>query len=582
MSDTKRTLAAGFLIALLTLFIPFYLTLIGVDSSLEPSSHIGEVSDGSPSSVPQPPPAVEVFSAQTNNLNLPSSQDLVQFSVVSNKYKAGLNNVGGGSITDFSIVDFGEKNHQYLGGYNNLGEYDELSPVTLVNSSDPFVCSPCLEPAGQKEKLISGLFTIKDAVLYKPGFSSQVSIVGNSQTINLFDGDSLVVSMEAKTDYGNITKKTVFSNDSFIIKHFYSFGRSGDFNLIWGEGMLPTEKNLSEEITYSQAFIAQNKEIEDMSLSPSSLDDVSDLISKRGLTDWVALRNKYFINALISNNAVGGEMEGYTKELSPGLFVPAYKVGLILGGVSSFGVSQYLGPLDIDLIEESNTYLDRVMNFGWLPIQPFSRSVLWVLKSLHLTGLNYGIILILFAFLIRLITGPLTKKSFQSTQKMQTVQPKMKKIQEKHKGDSQKLNQEMVKLYKTEGVNPLGGCLPMLIQMPLLFSLFIVFRSTIEFRGAPFVFWIDNLSQPDVLFNLPFYIPVYGGHVGFLPIVLGVSMFLSQRLSMATMDKSQKPMMYFMTAFFFLLFNQFPSGLNLYYTVYNILNYFQQKGLKRA
>ena len=165
---------------------------------------------------------------------------------------------------------------------------------------------------------------------------------------------------------------------------------------------------------------------------------------------------------------------------------------------------------------------------------------------------------------------------------MQTVQPKLKKIQEKYKNDKQRLNQEMVKLYSSEGVNPMGGCLPMLIQMPLLFSLFIVFRSTIEFRGASFFWWIQDLSQPDVLFNLPFHIPIYGSHVGLLPIVLGISMFLSQRLSMATMDKSQKPMMYMMTAFFFLLFNQFPAGLNLYYTIYNILNYFQQKKLKKA
>ena len=122
----------------------------------------------------------------------------------------------------------------------------------------------------------------------------------------------------------------------------------------------------------------------------------------------------------------------------------------------------------------------------------------------------------------------------------------------------------------------------MLIQMPLLFSLFIVFRSTIEFRGAPFMLWISNLSQPDTLFYLPFNVPIYGNQVAFLPILLGISMFLSQRLSMATMEKSQKPMMYMMSAFFFLLFNSFPSGLNLYYAVYNILNYFQQKGLKKA
>ena len=107
-------------------------------------------------------------------------------------------------------------------------------------------------------------------------------------------------------------------------------------------------------------------------------------------------------------------------------------------------------------------------------------------------------------------------------------------------------------------------------------SLFIVFRSTIEFRGAPFFWWITDLSKPDVLFNLPFNIPIYGSHVGLLPFVLGVSMFFSQRLSMATMDSKQKPMMYIMNGFFILIFNGFPSGLNLYYTVYNLLNYFQQ------
>ena len=138
----------------------------------------------------------------------------------------------------------------------------------------------------------------------------------------------------------------------------------------------------------------------------------------------------------------------------------------------------------------------------------------------------------------------------------------------------------MVKLYKEEGVNPLGGCLPMLMQMPLLFSLFIVFRSTIEFRGASFMLWIDNLSQPDAVFDLPFHLPIYGSQVAILPIFLGISLFLSQKLSMASMDPKQKPMIYIIFVFFFLLFNQFPSGLNLYYMVYNLLNYQQQKAMR--
>jgi len=229
--------------------------------------------------------------------------------------------------------------------------------------------------------------------------------------------------------------------------------------------------------------------------------------------------------------------------------------------------------------------LDRIMNFGWFIIQPFSRGILWLLKFFHSFGINYGVILILFAFLVRFITGPLTKKSFESTQKMQAIQPQLKKMQEKYKNDSQKLNTEMVKMYRENGVNPLGGCFPMLLQMPLLFALFMVFRSTIEFRGAPFFWWIKDLSLPDTIFNLPFYIPVYGDQVAFLPILLGVSMFLTQKMSMANMEGGmgqQKYMMYFMSAFFFLIFNSFPSGLNLYYLVYNVLNYLQQKSLKKV
>ena len=116
--------------------------------------------------------------------------------------------------------------------------------------------------------------------------------------------------------------------------------------------------------------------------------------------------------------------------------------------------------------------------------------------------------------------------------------------------------------------------------MPLLFALFIVFRTTIEFRGAPFVFWINDLSKPDVVFNLPFSIPVYGNGVAILPLIMGATLMLTMRMSSATMDKSQKPVMYFMNGFFVLLFNTFPSGLNLYYTAYNVLSFFQQRSIR--
>ena len=122
--------------------------------------------------------------------------------------------------------------------------------------------------------------------------------------------------------------------------------------------------------------------------------------------------------------------------------------------------------------------------------------------------------------------------------------------------------------------------LPIMLQMPLLWALFIVFRTTIEFRGAPFFLWINDLSKPDVVYNLPFSIPIYGNGVAVLPLIMGGTLLLTMQISSASMDKSQKPVMYFMNGFFILLFNTFPSGLNLYYTAYNLLSFLQQRSIK--
>ena len=567
MTETRRTILTGLLIGLLTLCIPFYLQFIGLAPEIEVDG-----ADITENNFISTAPSIESL----NNTNLQrnttrpvldyNTSSSLHFIVRSGSYEARVSNSSGGSIVNFKMTDSKKDSYKYLGGYNDSGEYEEGVNLDLALPLDQY-CSPCIN--------------YNDTILLDHPFQiiSPRGLYAN-ETINLGIGDSLVVVMETVVDNQPIRKTTTFYGDSYLIKHDYSLGSLSDrFFVLWDSGMRTTEKNLFEELTYSQAYIAQSKEINDIFLSPSGVQDVEETQYFSGKTDWVAIRNKYFINSLISSEAVGGKLSARSFQLNAKDLIPIYSTGLEFNS-PNVTVSQFFGPLDIDIIETSGTYLDRIMNFGWLPMQPFSRSVLWLLKKLHLLGLNYGIILILFAFIIRLITGPLTKKSHQSTQKMQTIQPQLKKIQEKYKNDSQRLNREMMNLYKDKGVNPVGGCLPMIIQMPLLFSLFIVFRSTIEFRGAPFFGWISNLSQPDTIFNLPFNIPIYGDQVAFLPIVLGISMFMTQRLSMATMDKSQRPMMYMMSAFFFLLFNSFPSGLNLYYTIYNFLSYQQQKSIK--
>ena len=258
-----------------------------------------------------------------------------------------------------------------------------------------------------------------------------------------------------------------------------------------------------------------------------------------------------------------------------------YSMILTLPSNLPFYASLFLGPLEYDRIVSVGKNLDEVMNFGWFFIRPISKGVLWLLKNIHIYIPNYGVVLIIFSILVKVAVYPLTKKSYQSTQAMQALQPEISSMREKYKNNPQKLNQATMKLYKKRGVNPLGGCLPMLLQMPLLFALFTVFRSTIELRGEPFIFWISDLSSPDIIFNLPFNIPIYGNYVCALPMLMAGSMFIQQKMMSggAVQQQQQKLMQYFMMVFFFLIFNSFPSGLNLYYTLFNVLSILQQKYL---
>jgi len=565
MKDLQKTFLAGFGVLLVLLVMPYYLNFIGYNNDV---SVVEEVVDD-----------VVVADLNQNNsvINSDNRRNLSQAIATDNEeteiiietdlYIATLSNIGGGSLKQYTLN--GSAFKQFVGGYNADGLYNDSINVDLILNNKK-LCAPCVFLSDQAP--VSTPFNIQNMNL------NNVS----SKKLYIASDDSLEIIMTANIDGVLITKQTVFFGDSYVSNHYTSTNTGSAVGLMWDKGIRNTEKNLTDEVTaYAAAYISQNKEINDLWFNPASLNEEAEHKSLPGNIDWAGIRNKYFIMAFVPNQSIlSTSMSASSYLLNNNTVVPSYELSVLSN--QNNNTHLYLGPLDIDHIQQLDTSLDRIMNFGWYVIQPFSRGVLWLLKLLHSFGLNYGLVLILFAFLIRIVTGPLTKKAFQSSQKMATLQPKMKQLQTKHKGDAQRLNQETVKLYRESGVNPLGGCLPMLLQMPLLFSLFLVFRSTIEFRGAPFIGWISNLSQPDTLFYLPFHIPIYGDQVALLPILLGISMFLTQRLSMATMDPQQKPIMYIMSVFFFLIFNSFPSGLNLYYLVYNLLNYQQQKSLKQT
>jgi YidC/Oxa1 family membrane protein insertase len=215
----------------------------------------------------------------------------------------------------------------------------------------------------------------------------------------------------------------------------------------------------------------------------------------------------------------------------------------------------YVGPKDISILKQQKYLFEKIINFGFFNI--IGQFLLWMLNFFFGIVKNYGIAIILLTITIKLILYPLTQKSFKSMKEMQKIQPLLKQLKENYKNDPQRMQKETMLLYKKHKVNPVGGCFPMLLQMPIFFALFSVLQNSIELRQSPFMFWIQDLSQKD-----PTYI---------LPIVMGVSMVLQQKMSPTTVDPKQAKIMMIMPVFFTFIFINFPSGLVLYWLTNNLL-----------
>ena len=526
---------------------------------------------------------VPVVSKKTYDANGSASKKNVnQINITNNLYTLVLSNLSGGSIQRFSLKEPSGGSLRHVGGYIDK-DYDAISPTEFLNTDEP--CAPCLGFVDSKT-----LHTFFVSMPFTPieGFRRDV-VLDSNQSFSIKSVYTFSNQTVGGAEYEGIkiTKETVFSGNSFEIEHIFFIEGASELiqnpQIFWLAELNPTEKNISEDRQYSSAIINQGGTVTHYTVG-AALDDKLESSYLPGTTNWVAVRNKYFIASLIFNSPFDfARVEAENSVFINDETFPVFRLSAGKNNNSNNALSckMYIGPLDIDHIRKTNTNLEDTMNFGWKILHPISKGILWILKKAYLVLPNYGFILIGFALLVRFATGPLTRKSHESSKKMSEIQPALKKIQTKYKNDSQKLNSEMMKLYKNSGVNPLGGCLPLLLQMPLLYSLFIVFRSTIEFRGEPFILWITDLSKPDFVFSLPFSIPLYGNAVAILPILMGITLVLTMQMSANKMDPAQKPIMYIMPIFFTLIFNTFPSGLNLYYTCYNILNYMQQRSIHK-
>jgi YidC/Oxa1 family membrane protein insertase len=570
-TDVKRIFLASVLIFIILMLQPYYLNWLGIGAVKPAEEKIVNEGASPPIQRTVEPPISLPIQKRTNSV------PIQEYVVETDLFTAVFSNQGGGSFNSLLLKEQNSKGFRYLGSFGEGSEYISDEPV-LLTSMEGSGCTPCLSAYDAQ---------IDEHIKYDLPFSP--SINGLPSRVTLTGDDSYTFSFFHVDEGGyEIRKSITFFGSSYETVHSFNLNNNinfpgEDLELMWAGGLRPTEKTHDDDVTYASAIAGQSSETEEISLT--SPDENLERSVLDGNTDWVSIRSKYFTAALIADTpGTYAALESHNADFAGRKITPVYTAGIGFDPeISTISSRVYFGPLDLDYISLTGTSLDETMNFGFTLIRPIGKGILWFLKFLHNTlKLNYGFVLILFALLVRFITGPLTRKSFESSQKMQTVQPLVKKIQAKYKNDSQKMNQEVMALYREKGVNPLGGCLPILLQMPLLWALFVVFRSTIEFRGAGFMLWIKDLSQPDIIMHLPFNIPIYGGHIAILPILMGFSIFLTQRMSMATMDKAQRPMMYIMNAFFVLLFNQFPSGLNLYYTVYNLLNFFQQRSIRLA
>ncbi|TFB13040.1 membrane protein insertase YidC [Candidatus Marinimicrobia bacterium MT.SAG.4] len=358
------------------------------------------------------------------------------------------------------------------------------------------------------------------------------------------------------------------------------------YSVFWETPLLSTEMYLNDDMQYARALTLLGDEIEEIDASAGEIErEYFD-----GSVSWAATRTKYFTAVIIpekgSSNKVMLKSSGRTtnddelyKSFGMALDIPVVNPS---GGTSTM-LTVYLGPISVDILKSYQVDLQKMMNFGWGFIRPIGRAVLWSFVKIHSVIPNYGFVIIIFSILIKILVYPLTHKSYVSMKKMQDLQPIIAEMKEKYKDDQPTMQKKQMQLFKEKGVNPLGGCLPMLIQMPLLFALFTVFRSTIELRGAEFIWWITDLSSQDTLFTLPFSLPIYGPNVNFLPIFMGLTMYLQQKYSgQSSATEQQKLMGYFMPVFMVLFFNTFPSGLNLYYSLFNIFSVIQTKYLSNG
>lgn len=313
-------------------------------------------------------------------------------------------------------------------------------------------------------------------------------------------------------------------------------------------------------------------------------DDIAEKDTYSGRIQWTGLTDHYFMSALIPPSAVDTrvilDLDSRRNLLKTTFQQPMDP--LAPGGIAQYDYHLFMGPKKLSLLRDFGHELDEVVDFGIFGI--IAKPALWLMNAIHDNVIaNYGVAIILLTLLIKAAFWPLGNKSYKSMGEMRKIQPLMMEIRNKYKDDKKKMNEEVMNLYKTYKINPLSGCLPMVVQIPVFIAFYRMLYEAIELRHAPFMLWINDLSAPDRLFDFGISLPLMAPPVGIpvLTLIMGATMFLQQKLAPPPGDPMQARIMMMLPIVFTFIFINFPAGLVLYWLVNNLVSIAQQYNVNR-
>lgn len=396
--------------------------------------------------------------------------------------------------------------------------------------------------------------------------------------------DSAIITLRATIDSARYLEKIyVFKGDKFDVHYdFHLVGLQNDlktnnYRLNWKSALPTTEKSVKTQKQKSTIVYATAEDITKMSYKDT------EEAKAEGTVNWVSFRSQFFSNVLIGDKPFKTATLAYTTPVEDSVnkvMETALTLDFDKSNDIHNGLKMYAGPLEYSTLRSYGVELHKQMDLGWWVVKYINAGAIWIFKKLEAFNIGYGLIIFIFAVLIKLLVFPMTYKSFISMAKLKVLNqmPEMKELDTKYKDDAQKLQVEKMAIYNKMGVSPFGGCLPLILQYPITISMFFFFPQAVELRHKAF-WWADDLSTYDSILTLPFTIPAYGNHVSLFTILMAISTFLFTYYNQSSQPASDNPAMqmqmkiitYVMPFFLLFLLNNYASGLSWYYFISNLL-----------